>query len=165
MSETPPHLRRAARRLRLFASVATALVELVILFAAWVTFNGREAGFPGLEIETGGLAPLPGAIALLLFGLLIGLALLRAIALLRAVEGGEIFPARQLRGFAFWLFFTVLFTVVGHPLLQLASGARQLVLSLSGGQALILVLTGLLFFVARLLAEAQRLADEHSQIV
>lgn len=165
MNGPPPPLRRAARRLRLFASFAAALVELAILFAAWVTFTGKGASFPALEIETGGLAPLPGAIALLLFGLCIGLALLRAIALLRAVEAGQAFPARQLRGFAFWLFASVLFSVVGHPLLQLAGGADRLVLSLSGGEALMLLLTGLLFFVARLLAEAERLADEHSQIV
>jgi hypothetical protein len=106
-----------------------------------------------------------GAIALLLFGLLIGLAMLRAAALLRAVEGGQVFPARPLRGFALWLFLTVLFAVLGPPLLQLASGTRHLVLSLGGGEALMLLLTGLLFFVARLLDEAQRLADDHSQIV
>lgn len=165
MNEPHPKLARAARRLRLVASFATALVELVILFAAWVTLNGTQASFPALQIETGGLAPVPGAISLILFGLLIGLALLRAIALLRAVEAGQAFPARQLRGFAFWLFMTVLFGVIGHPLIQLASGAHSLVLSLSGGEALTLLLSGLLFFVARLLAEAERLADEHSQIV
>jgi hypothetical protein len=165
MNQTPPHLRRAARRLRYVALFVTALVELAILFAAWVTLNGNAAGFPALEIETGGLAPLPGAIALLLFGLLVGLAMVRAAGLLRAVEAGQVFPARPLRGFAFWLFVTVLFTVVGHPLLQLASGASRLVLSLGGGEALMLLLTGLLFFVARLLDEAQRLADDHSQIV
>ena len=165
MNEPPSQLRRAARRLRLVASVAAALVELLILFAAWVTLNGNAADYPALEIETGGLAPVPGAISLILFGLLIGLALLQATFLLRAVEAGQAFPARQLRSFAFWLFMTVLFGVVGHPLIQLASGGHRLVLSLSGGEALTLLLTGLLFFVARLLAEAERLADEHSQIV
>jgi hypothetical protein len=165
MNETPPHLRRAARRLRYVALFVTALVELVILFAAWVTLSGNSANFPAFDIHTGDLAPVPGAIALLLFGLLIGLAMLRAAALLRAVEGGQVFPARPLRGFALWLFLTVLFAVLGPPLLQLASGTRLLVLSLGGGEALMLLLTGLLFFVARLLDEAQRLADDHSQIV
>ena len=74
MNKPPPHLRRAARRLRLFALFATALVELLILFAAWVTLNGNAASFPALQIDTGELAPVPGAIALLLFGLLVGLA-------------------------------------------------------------------------------------------
>ena len=165
MNETPLKLRRSARRLRLAALLATALIELLILFAAWVTLNGNAASFPGLEIRTGDLPPVPGAIALLLFGLLIGLAFLRAAALLRAVEAGEIFPARHLRGFAFWLFLAVLFPLLGHPLLQLASGTHRMILSLSGGEALMLLLTDLLFFVARLLAEAQSLGDEHSQIV
>lgn len=165
MNEPPPQLRRAARRLRFVALFAGALVELVILFAAWVTLNGNAASFPALRIETGGLAPVPAAIALLLLAALVGLALFRAIGLLRAVEAGEIFPARALRGFAFWLFLTVLFGVLGDPLLQLASGTTRLQLSLSGGEALMLLLTGLLFFVARLLDEARRLADDHSQIV
>ena len=165
MSETPPKLRRGARRLRLAALLATALIELVILFAAWVTLNGNPANFPALDIQTGDLPPVPGAIALLLFGLLVGLAFLRAAALLRAVETGEVFPARHLRGFAFWLFLLVLSGVLAPPLFQLTSGAPRLVLDLSGGEALMLLLTGLLFFVARLLAEAERLADEHSQIV
>lgn len=165
MSQTPPKLRRSARRLRLAALLATALIELVILFAAWVTLNGNAASFPALQIQTGDLPPVSGAISLVIFGLLVGLAFLRAAALLRAVEAGEVFPARHLRSFALWLFLTVLFPVLGHPLLQLASGTHRMVLSLSGGELLMLLLTGLLFFVARLLAEAQRLADEHSQIV
>ena len=165
MNEPPPKLRRSARRLRFVVLFATASIELLILFAAWVTLNGKAAAFPAMEIDTGGLAPVPGAISLLLFGLLIGLGLLRAAALLRAVEAGDPFPARALRGFSLYLFLAVLLSVIGPPLLHLAGGAQRLVLSLSGGQALILLLTGLLFFVARLLDEAQRLADDHSQIV
>ena len=165
MTEPSPKLRRAARRLRLAALFAGALVELVILFAAWVQYNGNAASFPALRIETGGLPPVPGAIALLLMALLLGLALLRATALLRAVEAGQAFPARPLRGFAMWLFLLVLFGVLGPPLLALAGGAHRLELSLGGGELLMLLLTGLLFFVARLLDEAQRLADDHSQIV
>jgi len=165
MSETPPRLCRAARRLRLVALFAGALVELVILFAAWVALNGNAENFPALHIETGGLPPVPAALSLLLLALLVGLTLSRAVGLLRAVEAGEIFPARALRGFAFWLFLLVLSGVVAPPLFALAGGTRQLVLDLSGGEALMLLLTGLLFFVARLLDEARRLAEDHSQIV
>lgn len=165
MNELPSKLRRAARRLRLATLFVGALVELVILFSAWVTLNGNAASFPSLDIETAGLPPFPGMISLLLLALLVGLALLRAIALLRAVEAGNPFPARALRGFAFWLFLTVLFGVLGAPLLQLLTHAQRITISLSNTQALMLLLTGLLFFVARLLAEAERLADEHSQIV
>ncbi len=165
MIETPPHLRRAARRLRLAVLFATALIELVVLFAAWVLLYGNAADFRPLVIETGGAAPVPAAIALLLFGLLIGLALLRVVAMLREIEAGQPFPARALRGFARYLFCAVLATVLVPPLLHLASGARRFELSLSAGEALILLITALIFFVARLLDEAQRLADDHSQIV
>lgn len=165
MSEAPPPIRRAARRLRLFTLFGIALIELVILFAAWVLVEGRAADFPALEIRTGGLPPVPAALALLLFGLLLGLALLRLVAMLREVEGGAAFPARGLRGFARYLFLAVLASVFAPPLAHAILGARRVELSPGGGAALMLIVTGLLFFVARLLDEARRLADDHSQIV
>jgi hypothetical protein len=49
---------------------------------------------------------------------------------------------------------------------DLAAGARHRVASSMGGTELLaLLVSALLFFVARLLDEAQRLADDHSQIV
>ncbi|HEV7658922.1 MAG TPA: hypothetical protein VGO55_03665 [Allosphingosinicella sp.] len=165
MSETPPHIRRAARRLRLVTLFGIALVELLILFAAWVLAAGRAADFPALEIRTEGLAPWPAAGILLLFGLLLGLALLKLVAMLRQIEGGAPFAAAGLRGFARYLFLAVLATVLAPPVLHAAAGARRIDLSLGSGAALMLLVTGLLFFVARLLDEAQRLADDHSQIV
>jgi len=165
MSETPSNIRRAARRLRLFALFGIALTELFILFAAWVLVQGRAADFPALEIRTEGLAPWPAAGVLLLFGLLLGLALLRLVAMLRQIEGGAPFAAAGLRGFARYLFLAVLASVLAPPLVHAATGASRVNLALGGGAALMLLVTGLLFFVARLLDEAQRLADDHSQIV
>jgi Protein of unknown function (DUF2975) len=165
MNETPPVIRRAARRLRLAALFGTALIELTILFAAWVLWQGKGADYPALEIETDGLARLPAAAILLLLGLLIGLALLQLVAMLREVEAGRPFAGRGLRGFARYLFLAVLVSVFAPALVQLAGGAAHIQLSLDGSDALMLLVTGLLFFVARLLDEAQRLADDHSQIV
>jgi ABC-type nickel/cobalt efflux system permease component RcnA len=130
-----------------------------------VLVEGRAADFPALEIRTAGLAPWPAACALLLFGLLLGLALLKLVAMLRQIEGGAPFAAAGLRGFARYLFLAVLATVFAPPLLQAATGAHRIDLSLGSGAALMLIVTGLLFFVARLLDEARRLADDHSQIV
>jgi hypothetical protein len=165
MSETPPNIRRAARRLRLFILFGIALTELFILFAAWVLVNGRAADFPALEIRTEGLAPWPAAGILILFGLLLGLALLKLVAMLRRIEGGAPFASAGLRGFARYLFLAVLASVLAPPLVQAATGAQRVNVALGGGAALMLLVTGLLFFVARLLDEAQRLADDHSQIV
>lgn len=165
MTGTPPRIARAARRLRLFTLFGTALAELFILFTAWVLVEGRAAEFPALRIQTEGLPPWPAALTLLLFGLLLGLALLRLAAMLRQIEGGAPFAAAGLRGFARYLFLAVLATVLAPPLLHAAMGASRVGLALGGGTFLMLLVTGLLFFVARLLDEAQRLADDHSQIV
>ena len=169
MNEISSSIRRSARRLRLVTLFATALVELGLAFGAWVLVAGRPQDLPWLDIEAGGLPPVPAAIVLLLFGLLLGLALLRLVAMLRQIEGGAPFAAAGLRGFARWLFLAVFVSWLAPPLLQLAlgdaAGRHHLHLALDSSAALMLLVTGLLFFVARLLAEAERLADEHSQIV
>lgn len=169
MNGTSSSIRRSARRLRLATLFATALVELGIALAAWVLIAGKPGDLPWLGIEVGGLHRVPAAIVLLLFGLLLGLALLRLVAMLRQIEGGAPFAAAGLRGFARWLFLAVFVSWLAPPLIMLAfgdaSGRHTLHLSLDSSEALMLLVTGLLFFVARLLAEAERLADEHSQIV
>jgi hypothetical protein len=169
MNENSSSIRRSARRLRLATLFATALVELGIAFGAWVLVAGRPQDLPWLDIEVGGLPRVPAAIVLLLFGLLLGLALLRLVAMLRQIEGGAPFAAAGLRGFARWLFLAVFISWLAPPLIFLAfgdaNGHHALHLSLDSSEALMLLVTGLLFFVARLLAEAERLADEHSQIV
>jgi hypothetical protein len=169
MTEAPSSIRRSARRLRLATLFAIALVELAILFSAWVLVAGRPQDLPWLGIEAGGLPPVPAAIVLLLFGLLLGLALWRLAAMLRQIEGGAPFAASGLRGFARYLFFALLTSWLAPPLLHLAlggaDGRHRLQLSLDSSEAMMLLVSGLLFFVARLLAEAERLADEHSQIV
>ncbi len=165
MSETPPKIARAARRLRLVTLFGTALAELFILFTAWVLIEGRAADFPALRIHTDGLPPWPAALTLLLFGLFLGMALLKLAAMLRRIEGGAPFAAAGLRGFARYLFLAVLATMLAPPLIQAVMGAPRVGVSLGGGTFLMLLVTGLLFFVARLLDEAQRLADDHSQIV
>lgn len=169
MTEISSSIRRSARRLRLVTLFATALVELGIAFAGFVLIAGRPQDLPWLGIEVGGLPRGPAAIVLLLFGLLLGLALLRLVAMLRQIEGGAPFAAAGLRGFARYLFLAVFTSWLAPPLIFLAvgdaDGRRHLHLSLDSSEALMLLVTGLLFFVARLLAEAERLADEHSQIV
>lgn len=163
MNDAPASLRRSARRLRLVALFGLGLVELMILFAAWVLLTGRRDQFASLTIHDQGMTPVAAAIVSLLFGLVIGLALLRLVAMCRQVEAGARFPARALRGFAKWLFLAVLLSVLA-PLAGILTGGPVTV-SLSAGEALMLLVTGLLFLVARLLGEAQALADDHSQIV
>lgn len=166
MMELPPRTRLAARRLRLLALLFTALFELIVLFAAWVLVAGDRADFPALRIEDSGLAPWPAAAAVLLMGGCIGVALLRLARMLGKIAAGAPFSASaDLRAFALWLFLGLLAMTVLPPLLALALGASRADFNFGGAELLMLVVTGLLFLVARLLDEAQRLAEDHEQIV
>ena len=171
MSELSPSMRLAARRLRWVTLAAIVLIETVMLIAIWALLSGRGTDLGYLQIRSGGLPPWPAAILVALVGLLVGLALLRLARMLRKVEAGVPFGAAgDLRGFARYLFLTSLVSILGPPATHVAlfvGGARphRLELALDNVQMLMLLVAGLLFFVARLLDEAQRLADDHSQIV
>jgi hypothetical protein len=164
--------RRAARRLRFVTLAGVAVLALLILFAVAMLVAGAPVSDTiFVRIEHGGLPPLPAAAVLAAVGLLVGIALLRLARMLHRVEQGVPFgAARDLRGFAFYLLLAVLASILLPPLLQMALGHGNgadgpVAFTLGGGEALMLLVTGLLFFVARLLDEAQRLADDHSQIV
>jgi hypothetical protein len=168
MSELSPSIRQAARRLRVATLVAIVLAEGVILIAVAVVLFGRRADLPALHIQDQGLPPWATAIGLLLIALFIGLALFRLARMLGKVEAGDLFAAGDLRGFAFYLFLSVLVSIVVPmigPLLAADPGPHRLMLNLNLTEGLMLLISGLLFFVARLLDEAQAIADDASQIV
>jgi hypothetical protein len=56
-------------------------------------------------------------------------------------------------------------SLLGIAALATAGAHHEISFSLGGTELLVLLVSALLFFVARLLDEAQRLADDHSQIV
>lgn len=169
MTELGAETRRAARRLRWATLFGITLTTLVCLFGAVTLAFGPLQFEPIVVGMNDGLQPRQKACLLLAIGALLMVALLRLAAMLRGIEAGRIFPASSLRGFAFYLFLAILASVAGPPLIQLAgaliAGTGQVELSLDGGEALLLFVTGLLFFVARLLDEAQAIADDASQIV
>jgi hypothetical protein len=106
------------------------------------------------------------AAALLIPACLLAAALLHLTAMLKTIEQGTPFAgAARLRNFALYLFLAVLAGVLLPPVLRLASGTPSAALTLSSGEVLMLLVTAILFLVARLLTEAQRVADEHGQIV
>ncbi|MGZ8282849.1 MAG: hypothetical protein ACXWUN_07850 [Allosphingosinicella sp.] len=171
MSENLSSLRRSARRLRRMTLAGLVLLALTTVGAAAIQFLGQpqiEAAV--IQVDTAGLPPWQGALLLVTIGTLLGIALLRLARMLRRVEEGSPFGAGgELRGFAFYLFLSVLAAIVIPPLLKALSvagtGRGTVTLALEGGQVLMLFVTGLLFLVARLLDEAQRVADDASQIV
>jgi hypothetical protein len=174
MSDEPSKAARSARLLRHVTLAGIALLAFGFLAACWVAATG-VTGFVGapVRVDAGGLPPRAAAGAVALMALLLILALRRLVRMLALVEAGRPFgTASELHGFARWLFATVLVSVLLPPLVHLALGpdggggsARSLTFSMTGDQALMLLVTGLLFLVARLLDEAQRLADDHEQIV
>jgi hypothetical protein len=171
MIEMHDSTRRGARRLRRLTQAAMALLALGTIGVAAIQLAGPPRTGPAIvHVDAGGLAPVPGAIFFVLVGLLLGLALRRLARMLHRVELGAPFTGGgDLRGFALWLFLSVLAAILVPPLLQLAEVAAtrsgRITFSLEGGQLLMLLVTGLLFLVARLLDEAQRVADDASQIV
>jgi hypothetical protein len=172
MTELSPSTARSARLLRYATQAGIALLGLAILLALWVLLTGRmEILGAAVRVEGEGLPPRAAAGAVALLAVMLILALRRLVRMLRIVEAGRPFgTAGELHGFAGWLFLTVLAAVLLPPLIHLAlgaerGGAHMATFSMSGDQALMLLVTGLLFLVARLLDEAQRLADDHEQIV
>ena len=172
MIETVPgSLRRSAARLHALTLFGIAVVAAASLFAAWVLATGQSAGeWILFEVDSGGLPGMPAALLQLTTGALLIVALLHLARMLRGVADGAPFGATHLRRFALFLFLSVLVSILGPPLFQIAAGlggggARQVIFSLGGGEALMLFVSGLLFLVARLLDEAQRIADDASQIV
>jgi hypothetical protein len=171
MTELPLQIRASARRLRYVALAAIVLFELLLLAAIVVLIAGRRGDYPFLHIADAGLPPWASATTLALVGLLVGIALFRLVRMLARVEAGAPFAAAgDLRGFAFYLLLAVIASVFVPALLSAGTaaasgGPHRLAFALGGTELLALLVSALLFFVARLLDEAQRLADDHSQIV
>ena len=171
MTELPPQIRASARRLRYVTLAVIALFEFLLLFAVAVLITERRDDYPLLQISDAGLPDWILAPTLLLVGLLVGIALFRLVRMLARVEAGAPFAAAgDLRGFAFYLLLSVIASVFMPALLSagaaaMSGGPHRFALALGGAELLTLLVSALLFFVARLLDEAQRLADDHSQIV
>jgi hypothetical protein len=171
MMKLDPHMQRAARRMRRITLAGTVLLIAVTAFAAaWPLAGGGEsAGM--VQIESVGLPPVPAALVQIATGALLVLALVRLAQMLGKVEAGRPFEtAAGLRGFAFYLFLSMLASLLLPPLVQLAlaaagPGGGRATFEIGSEDVLMLFVTGLLFMVARLLDEAQRVADDASQIV
>ena len=165
-------LARSARRLKWVTLASIVLVAAAMVFGCWALAVGPQSGGRlTFSVDTDGLSPLGAAAVLLIACGLLILALLQIASMLRAVERGEPFrTGASLRRFAFYLFLALLASVLLPPLIQwgqaLAGGTPVRVdFSLSGEELLMLFVTGLLFFLGRLLEAAQALAQEHEQIV
>jgi hypothetical protein len=168
-------LRRHARRLRwavIGVLVLTALILAVGLYAEMEVLQGRSGGISPSALRIGNVG-WPEWWTLCLAGVAVLVALWRLAHMLKCIEGGEIFTRQttgDLRHFAAWILVaTLLWTflpaavrvfsaLVGAPM-------GHEMIQVDGSQFLMVLVSGVLFFVARLLDAAQRLADDHRQIV
>ena len=172
MITAAPSLARSARLLRWVSFAGIALVVAAMLLGLWTLHYGpAEDGGLNFSVDADGLGPLDAAVVLVVAGAVLVLALLQIALMLRAVEQGAPFrTGARLRRFALYLFLSLLASVLLPPLIQwghslAGSGPRRVSLSLSGEDLLMLFVSGLLFFVARLLEAAQHVAEDHEQIV
>lgn len=172
MIQTDPSIARAAQRLRWIALGGIALLVATTALSVAMLLGGSTGAEGGaIQIDTAGLAPKVAAFVQLAEGGLLALAMWRLADMLGRVAAGEPFrTGAGLRGFAFYLFLAAIASILLPPIIQIASallgaGARQATFSVGGDDLLMLFVTGTLFLVARLLDEAQRVADDASQIV
>jgi hypothetical protein len=173
--EYPGEIGVAARRLRIGALIGLGLVGAVCVYAIVVTLSASASEGP-VRFITGAepLAPWADVAVLALTGIPTILALWHLVRMLRDVERGEVFTRAtigELRAFALFVLIGALASMLAPPLLAIATAAldgaerSEVTMTFDSADLFILLVSLLLFFVARLLGEAQRIADEHRQIV
>lgn len=170
-------LSRNAKTLRYITYAGLALVVAATLQGVLGVLLGQGDATGAIQVATGTEAATPGLpemIVLVATGVPFALALWELSRMLGRAERGEIFSQltiAHLRRFALLVLITATVSICLAPLIAvggaLASGRglEQVVVSFDGGDIFILLVSALLFFVARLFEEAQRIADENRQIV
>ncbi|MGK2284526.1 DUF2975 domain-containing protein [Pedomonas sp. V897] len=166
-----------ARRLRIGTALALVVVVGICLYAAIAGLAGL--GQPGeVHISSASDSGTPAnrneLIAAAIAGLPLAIALWRLIRMLRAIERGQLFTGTtvaELRGFALFVMISALASILVLPVLDIATAlasdadTRTVTLTFDGGDFFALLVSVLLFFLARLLGEAQRIAEDNEQIV
>lgn len=156
---------RSARRLRLATIICAGLVLTFAAVAVSLALGGSDLA----EVRMTG-EPLSAAVA----AALLAAGLWRLIRMLRKFEAGETFEGGaigDLRGFTLFTLLAALASVFLEPAMDLASALLNrdrhftLTFGISGSDLFLILTSTLLFFVTRLLREAQRIAEENSQIV
>jgi hypothetical protein len=166
-----------ARRLRFVTSAAILLVLAIMSFAVYASVAGMTD--PTLPVSfalgvTNSYFRWAGLAVVLLTGAPFAYALWRLTRMMRCAERGEIFSsaaAAHLRAFALWVFVAAVASILLPVVLNISLGllqgfpAERLRVDFDGSDLFILLVSGLLFFVARLIEAAQAIADDNRRIV
>lgn len=175
MSQEGDGLHRSARGLRYGVVAAIALLLLLIL-AVVVTQPPISLAAPWLMVGVDGsglAAPWSGWVAIVTMLLLV-MGLVRLARMLRHIEGGAPFAppvTAELRGFGRYLLAAALAGALLPPVIQLGlawaarPAAARIQLGTDLETLLMLFVSLLVFFVARLFDEAARLAEDSRLIV
>jgi hypothetical protein len=158
-----------ARGLRVAAAFCAVALPLIVVAAIALPDRGAPVV---ATIEAGGLPPGWGAALALAYTLLVSTALVELCRMLRRVEQGDAFsPAaiRHFRRFAAWLavaaFAAILLPALAVLLRAAFAGSGGARLDLDGGDALFLLLSVLMFLIARLFEAAARYQQDSNEIV
>lgn len=172
-----PYLSRSARRLRIAVLVSIGLAAALMASAVLASLSGATDASDTFSFAAGVSGRDTQAAAVIVLLLTAGsfiYALWRLSLMLAGIEAGGVFTAMNvthLRAFARWLLVSavasILLPIAANIGLGLAGGAdaQQLSVRIDGGDAAMLLVSALLFFLARLFAEAQAIADENRQII
>jgi hypothetical protein len=171
---TETALSRNARTLRYVAYAGLALVVAATLYGVSGALLGQGAMEAGTGTPVAASSGAQDAIVLIATGVPFALALWELSRMLDRAEQGEIFSQStitHLRRFAMFVLVTAIISICLAPILAIGGalvtgqGLEQVTVSFDAGDIFILLVSALLFFVARLFEEAQRIADENRQIV
>lgn len=175
--KTPDDLYAAARRLRIASLTGIVLLVLILAYGVVATLTGKTSPAAGFSFYLGAQSPIAhwAAFATLVVTMTpLGLALWRLAQMLAIIERGEIFSRAMIarfRGFAFFLVaaagLSMLAPIAMNFFLYAVVGGNveQLAVRIDGRDVFMLFVSGLLFFVAKLLGEGKRLADDVRQII
>lgn len=160
---------RAARRLRLLLWLGVVLAPLMTAFGLVGAWQGGAGPF-GTTLDTGGL-PLGWASALaLLQGLLVAAALHQLAVLLGQVDVEKLFPPQAGRRFGRFAALLFLAVLVHGPLAAvvgavLAPRDGAIVIDLDMAELLALLVTWVLWLVARFFDAASRIEEDQRSFV
>ncbi|HTJ64595.1 MAG TPA: DUF2975 domain-containing protein [Alphaproteobacteria bacterium] len=158
----------AARRLRV-ATLTVAMILPILAIVAVILPSPDDVDV-AVRLDDGGLSrPAAGAIAILVMTL-IGAGLFELSRMLRRVEAGLPFgpeATRHFRRFASFLIAAALAEILLPMLVTLASAISHhgFALAVDGKDLLFLLLSFVLFFLARLLDQAARYEEDSRAIV
>jgi hypothetical protein len=166
-------LTSAARRLRIGAIFSLVLVVGSTLYAGAAWLLGHEPD-GAIQVTFGSPGNQQALLVAVVSGALFALGLWRLIGMLGRMEQGERFTGRNigdLRGFTFYVLISAIVSILLPIALSLiaalsaGAGERRVTFTFDGGDFFALLVSALLFFVVRLLGEAQRLSEEAAQII